>query len=155
MGFQLPAAYSVTESDESVNITIVKQGSTTATITVNFTTVSGAATGRIALVLGFGWCISWRMLSFLSSGSPTAPGDFVETQTQIAIQPGESEKSIVVQLVNDITVESTESFIGMLTLLTNQPRVRLGEDSVSITVIDDDSKLAPIFSLLFSYIIIL
>lgn len=52
VGFQLPAAYSITESDESVNITIVKQGSTTATITVNFTTVSGAATGRIALVAG-------------------------------------------------------------------------------------------------------
>ena len=83
------------------------------------------------------------MLSFLSSRSPTAPGDFVATQTQIAILPGESEKSVVVQLVNDITVESTESFIGMLTLLTNQPRVRLGEDSVSITVIDDDSKPAP------------
>lgn len=91
------------------------------------------------------------MLPFLSSRSPIAPGDFVETQTQIAIQPGESEKSVVVQLVNDITVESTESFIGMLTLLTNQPRVWLGEDSVSVTVIDDDSKLAPVFSLLYSY----
>ena len=52
VGFQLPAAYSVTESDVSVNITIVKQGSTTAIITVNFTTVSGTAMGKLALVAG-------------------------------------------------------------------------------------------------------
>jgi len=83
------------------------------------------------------------MLSFLSSRSPTAPGDFVATQTQIALQPGESEKSIIVQLVDDTTVESAEVFTGILTLLTNQPRIQLSEDSVSVTIVDDDGKPSP------------
>ena len=43
-----PASYTVFESDRYANITVVKRGQTTQTVSVNFTTADGSATGEYA-----------------------------------------------------------------------------------------------------------
>ena len=41
-----PTSYTVSESDRYANITVVKLGETTQTVTVEFTTADGSATGE-------------------------------------------------------------------------------------------------------------
>ena len=41
-----PTSYTVSESDRYANITVVKRGQTTQTVSVNFTTADGSATGK-------------------------------------------------------------------------------------------------------------
>ena len=40
-----PTSYTVSESDRYANITVVKRGQTTQTVSVTFTTIDGSATG--------------------------------------------------------------------------------------------------------------
>ena len=40
-----PTSYTVSESDRYANITVVKRGQTTQTVSVNFNTADGSATG--------------------------------------------------------------------------------------------------------------
>ena len=40
-----PTSYTVSESDRYANITVVKRGQTTQTVSVTFTTADGSATG--------------------------------------------------------------------------------------------------------------
>jgi len=44
-----PTSYTVDESDRYANITIVKRGQTTFTVSVNFNTTDGSATGEYSL----------------------------------------------------------------------------------------------------------
>ena len=41
-----PVSYTVSESDSFVNITVVKRGQTTQTVSVDFSTADGSATGK-------------------------------------------------------------------------------------------------------------
>ena len=41
-----PTSYTVSESDRYANITVVKRGQTTQTVSVSFTTADGTATGE-------------------------------------------------------------------------------------------------------------
>ena len=41
-----PTSYTVSESDRYANITVVKRGQTTQTVSVSFTTADGNATGE-------------------------------------------------------------------------------------------------------------
>ena len=40
-----PTSYTISESDHYANITVVKRGQTTQTVSVTFTTADGSATG--------------------------------------------------------------------------------------------------------------
>ena len=44
-----PTSYTVDESDRYANITIVKRGQTTQTVSVNFNTTDGSAVGEYSL----------------------------------------------------------------------------------------------------------
>ena len=46
-----PTRYSVSESGRFVNITIVKRGQTTQTVSVEFTTADGTATGECLFMM--------------------------------------------------------------------------------------------------------
>lgn len=54
----------------------------------------------------------------------------------MTFQPGETQKTIAIDLVDDRRVEATESFI--LSLVSDSPAI-LGKPS-SVNIIDDDGK---------------
>ena len=45
-----PTSYTVSESDRYANITVVRLGQTTQTVSVNFSTADGSATGKRLLI---------------------------------------------------------------------------------------------------------
>ena len=46
-----PTSYTVLESDRYANITVVKRGQTTQTVSVSFTTADGTATGECLFMM--------------------------------------------------------------------------------------------------------
>jgi len=58
----------------------------------------------------------------------------------LTFQPSETEKTVMVQIVNDDILESEEEFMAVLSI-PSTPRVQLGGlNSASIVITDDDSK---------------
>ena len=55
-----PTSYTVSESDRYANITVVKRGQTTQTVSVNFNTADGNAIGKSSLCV----CANSRVLCF-------------------------------------------------------------------------------------------
>ena len=54
-----PTSYTVSESDRYANITIVKREQTSQTVSVDFTTVDGSATGEQSVFTCIPWLLSW------------------------------------------------------------------------------------------------
>lgn len=70
----------------------------------------------------------------------TAVDDYDATSENLQFTSDESQKTVSIVLVNDNTVEITETFLGSISLPTNEPGVLLGQDTATYIIIDDDSK---------------
>ena len=74
--------------------------------------------------------------------SLTASDDFVaQTNVQVTFDPNSAWQTIGVQLLNDNILENTEYFVGMITSSSMQRGVLIGQNTMSVNVVDDDSKL--------------
>ena len=54
-----PTSYTVSESDRYANITIVKRERTSQTVSVDFSTMDGSATGEQSVFTCTPWLLSW------------------------------------------------------------------------------------------------
>ena len=70
----------------------------------------------------------------------TASDDYDATSENLLFAYDESQKTVSVVLINDDTVEITETFLGTISLPDNEPGVVLGQDTATYAIIDDDSK---------------
>ena len=67
--------------------------------------------------------------------------DYILVNQTLQFAPGQTQQSLIVQLVNDERVEADEMF--MLQLSSNNPRqLMLGRSNVSVTIGDDDSMFS-------------
>jgi RHS repeat-associated protein len=84
----------------------------------------------------------------LSDGTATAPADYNNTPIAVNFADGETTKTVVIPIVNDTLLESTET----LNLVLSNPTggATLGtQNTATLTVVDDDMELAfsaPTFS---------
>ena len=60
----------------------------------------------------------------------------------MTFDPTSAWQTVDVQVVNDNILESTEYFVGMITLSSMQRRVLLGQSTMSVNLVDDDSELS-------------
>lgn len=102
--------YRVWESDGQAEIHLVRSGA-------GITGSAGATVGT-------------------SNGSATAPGDYASQATALAFGAGEVEKTVLVDIANDASAESTESF--NLGLSAPSAGTSVGSGS-TVTITDDDS----------------
>jgi len=70
-------------------------------------------------------------------GDAKAGADFVAISGDLVFLPGETEKNIVVEIVDDKAPEPNEDFFVDLSLLEDCENVEVG-DFVTVTIIDDD-----------------
>jgi Ca2+-binding RTX toxin-like protein len=110
-----------------------EDGSAIATVTV---TRTGRSTGEVDATIT------------LSDGTATAPADYDNTPIAVNFADGETTKTVVIPIVNDTLLESTET----LNLVLSNPTggATLGtQNTATLTVVDDDVALAfsaPTFS---------
>ena len=75
--------------------------------------------------------------------SLTASDDFAaQTNVPVTFDPTSAWQTVDVQIVNDNILESTEYFVGMITSSSMQRGVLLGQSTMSVNLVDDDSELS-------------
>ena len=60
----------------------------------------------------------------------------------MTFDPNSPWQTVDVQVVNDNTLESTEYIVGVITLSSMQRGVLLGQTTMSVDLVDDDSELS-------------
>ena len=60
----------------------------------------------------------------------------------MTFDPTSAWQTVDVQVVNDNILESTEYFVGVITLSGIQRGVLLGQSTMSVNLVDDDSELS-------------
>ncbi len=78
----------------------------------------------------------FKLFSIHPSPATADNDDFFANVQNVTFQPGETQKQIEIEVVDDQRVEPTESFI--LSLTSSSPAI-LGEPS-SVNIIDNDGK---------------
>lgn len=73
------------------------------------------------------------LLSYLYA----AGADYIDSE--VTFLPGETEAIYPVPIVNDNSIESTETFT--VSLSTNDSFVNIVDDAAFVTILDEDSKL--------------
>jgi acetyl esterase/lipase len=102
-----PSSYNVDEDGLSVTVTIVRSANVSLPTTVNYSTSNGTATGA----------------------------DYLSTFGTVTFAPGETVKTFVVPIFDDVAVEGTESFFVYL-VATDASEV---SGPATITIIDNDT----------------
>lgn len=105
------AAFSVAESTSEATLTVTRSGGTAGSVSINFATANGSA---------------------------TAPADYQSTTGTLAFGPGETVRTIDVNLVSDLADEADETFT--VTLSSPTGGATLGTPSTAtVTITDDDA----------------
>ena len=76
-----------------------------------------------------------HVLSFLL---PPAPSDYTTVSMDLTFDNGNTARTVMIPIVGDNVVESTESFTVSLT--TGDSAVMLNPQTTTVTIQDDDSK---------------
>ena len=61
----------------------------------------------------------------------------------VTFQTGETEARVRVQISNDLLIESSETFLGLLT--SSEPNVMIGDGTATVTILDNDGYHLPLF----------
>ena len=128
---------SYTTSEAAASVEVVVQISTaTETVQVNISTFDGTALGRSVS------CFYHIIVDF--SINVTAGLDYVQREVQLTFSPGDFERSVTIQVINDTIQEDTELFFVTLHSPVSNLKVELPQTNTGIFVIDDDKgKTAP------------
>jgi len=102
--------YSVNEGSALATLTVVRTGDTTATSTVDFATVNGTATDRADYAAHFG---------------------------TLKFNPGETSKTFIVLITDDVFVESDQTLTA--TLSNPSGAVLGGLNTATLTIVDNDT----------------
>ena len=107
-------AYTISETEGSVEVAVVKYGSSTLPLSVRLSTMSDSA---------------------------TSPQDFTEIVSRnISFTPGERRQTVSIAIVDDDVLEDAEQFFVVLTQIDPQTRVIEAQNLTSITITDNDRK---------------
>ena len=132
------ATYTFTETDGTVSRSVsvsVQSGSLARDVVVTVQTADGTATGG-ALIHTHSLCRCVHSgISFL----PPALSDYTSVSTDLTFNSGTTNQTVMIPIVGDNVVESTESFSVSLT--TGDSAVMLNPSTATVTIQDDDSKL--------------
>ena len=66
--------------------------------------------------------------------------NYVSVRLEVCFIANVTEITVVVPLLNDKLHEPPEAFLGQLSVPRDQSGIRPGQDTVRITINDDDSK---------------
>jgi uncharacterized delta-60 repeat protein len=112
------------------------------TVSVSGGTVAESANGSftVSLSASFGQNVTVNFAT--SSGSATSDVDFTNTAGTLTFLAGETQKTVIVPVINDARVESTESFTLTLSAPTN---ANLGTAAATVNITDND--VLPVISL--------
>ena len=76
--------------------------------------------------------------------SSTAGSDYNDlVVTTVTFRPDQTSASYPVPIVDDSNIEDTETFTA--TLSTTESNVNIGDDTATLTILDDDSELFTVF----------
>ena len=75
--------------------------------------------------------------------SSTAGSDYTHGVTTVTFGPDVTSASHSVPILDDSNIEDTETFTA--TLSTTESNVNIGDDTATITILDDDSELFTVF----------
>ena len=146
-------AYTFTETDSTVSrsVSVSVQGSTTLArdVVVTVQTVDGTATGSEPFTLHTSHvhrhcrcedvctesCVVLHILSFL----PPASSDYTTVSMDLTFNAGITNQTVMIPILGDTVVESTESFTVSLT--TGDSAITLNPSTTTVTIEDNDSKL--------------
>ena len=107
-------AYTISETEGSVEVAVVKYGSSTLPLSVRLSTMNESA---------------------------TSPQDFTEIIPQdISFTPGERRQTISIAIANDFVLEDAEQFSVSLTQIDPQTRLVEMQNMTTVTITDDDCE---------------
>ena len=139
-------AYTVSEHSGTVQLVLLKVGSTVSNVSVEVMTVVGNATGMTSeacqLVLRYvTTCfISLSSLYLLYTSSLSAPEDYEAINSStIIFSPTQTSAMVSVTVVDDDVLEDVEQFTVEVVATERQERVDVG-DAASIFISDDDCE---------------
>ena len=69
--------------------------------------------------------------------------DFTGGDQPFTIQPGETQTTVRVVILNDETVEQLREEFSLILSVQSQPGLSLGNSQTSISIIDDDGRCHP------------
>jgi hypothetical protein len=111
------SSYTVGEADGTVTITVTLSASSSNTITVDYATSDGTATG--------------------DSNGGADGGDYATVSGTLTFSPGQTSKTIVVDVYDDFCCESNETFT---VTLSNPTGADLGSPTAStVTIMDNET----------------
>ena len=61
----------------------------------------------------------------------------------VTFQTGETEARVRVQISNDLLIESSETFLGLLT--SSESNVMIGDGTATVTILENDGYHLPFF----------
>ena len=93
------------------------------------------------------YCLAWVELKdqqISLTFSSTVGSDYTQPGvTTVTFGPDQTSASYPVQIVDDSNIEDTETFTA--TLSTTESNVNIGDDTATVTILDDDSELLTLF----------
>jgi len=113
------ATATINEGSGSVQIAVTREGDVAGPATVNFATVDTAGLQACSVV----------------NGIASERCDYGSTAGTLRFAAGESSKSIVIPIVNDVKVEGNETF---RITLANAVAAQMGAASLTVTIVDND-----------------
>ncbi len=131
LGAQNTAILTIQDDDVQLafsapEFSINEDGSAIAAVTV---TRTGRNTGEVGATIT------------LSDGTATAPADYDNTPVAVNFADGETTKTVVVPIINDTLLESTETLNLVLSNPTGGATLGI-QNTATLTVVDDDVELA-------------
>ena len=129
--------FNETDSTDSISVSVsVQSRSLDRDVVVTVQTVDGTATGETVIhvhVHRHFSCVV-HVLLFL----PPATNDYTTVFMELTFSGGNTAQTVMIPIVGDNVVESTESFTVSLT--TGDSAVMLNSSTTTVTIQDDDSK---------------
>jgi acetyl esterase/lipase len=110
-----PQQVTVNESAGSATINVYRSGVTTGTVTLSYATSN-----------------------YYYSSPPTPGVDYVATSGVLTFLPGETAKAVTVQILEDTTHESSETFNVNFAVLSGNATIASNQQAPAITILDND-----------------
>ena len=127
--------------DSTATGTIIDDDGTSALIVANLTVHEDAGTANVRVVLSPASDADVTVRYATSDGTATAGEDYGSTSDILAIPAGVTERIISVGILDDLAVESSETFMVTLSDASNAD---ISRAAATVTIIDDDEPVLSI-----------
>jgi Metallo-peptidase family M12/Calx-beta domain/Reprolysin family propeptide/Domain of unknown function (DUF4214) len=118
-------SFSIVESQASMNVTVTRTGDISGTATVDYATSDTAGTQTCPT----------------TNGQASSRCDYITTLGTLTFAVGETSKTILVPIVDDVHIEGSESFT--MTLSNVAPGATLGTPTATLTITESEAGGQP------------